>query len=307
MTTDYATDIPLEVAVAAHYGTSFIPETRGEQERRDYADTLAADYGTLRDHAEKGGTLAVLDEQFTRYRLGFRKRYLAKLSAQARCLSPMITGPARFPGNSNRKRCDSADNRRNDLSDFRHRAMKAIVRTLRPDLRPIMSSDSDATIRLGEEIKQAEALQEKMKLANRVIRSNKKGGESAQVAALVALGFAEASARELLRPDFCGRIGFADYALTNNGANIRRLKKRLEQVAKNQEAECSTIEGPNCIIEDDPPANRVRLIFSGKPSDEIRAKLKARGFRWSPSAGAWQSYRNRSAMDTAKQIAGISH
>jgi len=33
---------------------------------------------------------------------------------------------------------------------------------------------------------------------------------------------------------------------------------------------------------------RVQIIFSDKPEDEIRSKLKQQAFRWAPSNNAWQ-------------------
>ena len=41
----------------------------------------------------------------------------------------------------------------------------------------------------------------------------------------------------------------------------------------------------------------VRIRFSAKPDERIRAMLKANGFRWSPSAGLWWRRRIRGAAD----------
>jgi hypothetical protein len=211
--TDLTHDIPQDLARAAHEGTSFLPDHRAQQERDEYAATLRADFEELARLADTELKRAQLAEEFERYRTGYRKRTLALLRSQSRCLSPMITGPSGFPVERNRKRCDIAHRRLTDLLDFRTRALAAIRKALRPELRPIMAGDADATDRLREKIAQAEDLQARMKATNAAIRTHARAGPEAQIAALVALGHPEARARELLRPDFCGRIGFPAYAL----------------------------------------------------------------------------------------------
>ena len=37
-----------------------------------------------------------------------------------------------------------------------------------------------------------------------------------------------------------------------------------------------------------PADNRARILFDGKPSQEVISDLKKSGWRWSPSNGAWQ-------------------
>jgi Domain of unknown function (DUF3560) len=53
--------------------------------------------------------------------------------------------------------------------------------------------------------------------------------------------------------------------------------------------------------------NRVRIYFPGKPSEALRSLLKSRGFRWSPSEGAWQRMAGENAWWNAREIAkGVS-
>jgi len=300
------TTFPATLARAAHQGTSFVPDRRAEQERDEYAATLRADYDELVKLADTGEKQTQLAEEFDRYRAGYRKRAVALLHSQSRCMSAMITGPARFPVERNRKRCDIAHRRLTELLDFRTRALAAIRKTLQPELRPIMTGDADAADRLREKIAQAEKLQGRMKAANAAIRAHAKAGPEAQIAALMAQGHPEARARELLRPDFCGRIGFPDYALTNNNANVRRMKERLAAIAKAQATPETVQEGKAARLEDCPADNRVRLFFPGKPGLAIRDSLKANGFRWTPSLGCWQAYRNPRSRQLAIEIAEIS-
>lgn len=143
----YLQDIPLSLAVYAFNGTSFSPEKRGESYRNDYAKTLSGDYETLRQHAEKGGTVAMLEEEFARYRDGYGKRYRAWLASHGRCISSMITGPSNFPTRMAEKRNNVAHKRMGECIAFRESSLKAAIRNLRPDLRPIMAGYDNAMLR----------------------------------------------------------------------------------------------------------------------------------------------------------------
>jgi hypothetical protein len=79
------------------------------------------------------------------------------------------------------------------------------------------------------------------------------------------------------------------YQLTNAGAEIRRLKKRIEALdALEALPEREVLEGPGWRLEEDKDDNRLRLYFDGKPPQHERRALKRLGFRWAPSVGAWQ-------------------
>jgi hypothetical protein len=75
----------------------------------------------------------------------------------------------------------------------------------------ISGDDPEALVKLRAQLEEMEHAQETMKAANAAIRRGKT--EDEKIAALMALGFNEDKARELLQPDFCGRIGFADFQL----------------------------------------------------------------------------------------------
>lgn len=310
----FASDIPLSVAVAAHSGTSWTPERRGPMEQAEYREHLEEVHEILRQHAEKGGVPGRLIEEFARYRAGYRKRTLAYLASRSRCVSSFIAGPSNFPVARMEKRSNISHRRLEELMAFREYALRAAIRNLRPDLRPIMAGDADALERLAKKIAAAEVLQQKMTLANRVVRAFYKAGVRDSSAGeqwqrylekLVEVfpTISEARALELLRPDFCGRIAYPDYELKNNGANIRRMKQRLEQIGRAQATPDSAVEGANGVkCEDCPAENRVRLTFPGKPSVEIRTKLKKNGFRWAPSLGVWQAYRNSGTLSLAHDL-----
>lgn len=299
----FRNDIPLDLATRAHAGTSHVPETRGAHEVEAYARMLAADYARMQAAAEMGGTSHLLEAEFARYREGLKRHVCAWLIARARCLSPMITGPARFPTARNDKRNSAARKRGDDLQAFRERALAAIVTTLRPDLRPIMAGDADAVERLQAKIRDAEDNHSRMKAVNAAIVRNR-GDRAAQYNAIVAAGLSPEQAREALTPDPFGGVGFPSYTLSNNRNNIARMRQRLARIEQAKAAPCQEIAAANGIrLEDSPAENRIRLYFPGKPSAEIRASLKACGFRWARTLGAWQGYRNDRTLAKARELA----
>jgi hypothetical protein len=298
-------DIPVSVAVRAFEGTSFSPDKRAASYRNDYAQTMASDYEEFKRQAEKGGTLDKLDEAFARYRAGYSGHYRAWLHSHSRCISWMITGPSNFPTRRAQKWSSAADGRMKALIDYREVVRRAIIRELRPDLRPIMAGDANAIERLAVKLAGMERSQAIMKLANAAIRKHAKAGAEAQVLALVELGFSPTNAAELLKPDFARRIGFADYELKNNNANIRRVRERLEQLEHAHAQPVQEAEGEGVRLEEDPPANRVRLFFDGKPDAETRSRLKSGGFRWTPSLEAWEAYINHRTLELARSFVAV--
>lgn len=300
-------EIPFDVAQRAHAGTSMSPEVRARQEQEGFATTIHSDWKRLEEQAGKLGEESISDLvcAFAAYHEGYRDRYLARLSALSRCLSSMITGPSNFPTRRNAKANDAAEKRTTELIEYRNAALARMRRLLHPEDRPIMSGDDDAVQRLRAKLAEAEQLQAKMSATNAAIRKHKKAGEEAQVAALIALGHAERIARTLLQPDELRRIGYASYQLTNNNANIRRMRERLEELTKAKATEATEVQGEHARFEDNPADNRVRIFFPGKPSEQERSALKSAGFRWTPSLECWQAYRNERTIAIAKRKAGI--
>ena len=172
--------------------------------------------------------------------------------------------------------------------------------------RIIRSEDADAVTQLQTKIAAAEKLQATMKAANVIVR-NRRLTDDEKVAQLVATcDLRDTSARELLKPDFGGRIGFPDYKLTNNGANIRRMQQRLKGLANESGRASVTLPFAGGRVEDNAEECRVRIYHDAKPPADTIAKLRTYGFHWTPSLRCWQRLRNDSARYAATQIAGVS-
>ncbi len=170
----------------------------------------------------------------------------------------------------------------------------------------ISSDDPEAVRKLKIERNKLALDQDRMKAANAAIRKHAKAGAAAQVVALAELGYSEKPARKLLEKDFAGRVGFPDYAITNNGANLRRIDQRIAELAQKEATPerpsvSGSIEGLAFTISENKAKNRTQIQFSGKPPEVVRAKLKAGGFRWAPSEDAWQRQLSNGAWHAAAQ------
>lgn len=164
----------------------------------------------------------------------------------------------------------------------------------------ISSDDPDAIVKLRAELAECEACQERMKAANKAIRTGKTPDK--QVPALVNLGFSEANAQALLKGDFCGRVGFAPFQLSNNNANMTRIKKRIEDLEKIRSREAVEVESEGYTYREDTEENRVMFVFDGKPEQAVRDLLKRNAFKWSPSRNAWVRQLTNAGIYAGKQV-----
>jgi hypothetical protein len=159
----------------------------------------------------------------------------------------------------------------------------------------ISSDDPDAVPKLRAQLAECEALQARMKAANSAIRKNDRE-------ALAALGFSATVQEKLFRPDFAGRIGFADYMLTNNSANMRRIRQRIADLQARAQREDVRKECDRYTYEESAEENRAMFIFPAKPDAFERTLLKSHGFKWSPTRGAWVRQLNNAARFAASQV-----
>jgi len=94
------------------------------------------------------------------------------------------------------------------------------------------------------------------------------------------------------------------YSLTSLSAEIRRLKKRIQyETAAAARVEAEPIVGEGFCIEECKVDNRIRFYFDTRPDKDTCKKMKRAGFRWSPTAGAWQRQLNNGGIHAAKCMA----
>lgn len=160
----------------------------------------------------------------------------------------------------------------------------------------ISSDDPDAVKKLETKLDGMKSAHARMVAANKCIRKGDDAG-------LAAIGYDAGDIERLKKPDLCGRVGFANYALQNSSANIRRVELRIKQLQRKSGAEKKETEYQGfCKVVEDPTENRVMLVFPDKPELKVREILKGHGFRWSPTRTAWVRMLNNAGRYAAECV-----
>lgn len=164
----------------------------------------------------------------------------------------------------------------------------------------ISGDDPNALNKLRAKLESLERLQNRMKAANSAIRMKDQAKGDAKLA---EMGYSPSDIKELRSPDFCGRIGYPSYQLSNNNANIRRIRDRIEELEKRQESPAPDgwkFDGGEVVINTE--LNRLQIVLDDRPDADTKQALKSHGFRWAPSQGAWQRQLTDNAIHAAKAI-----
>lgn len=96
-----------------------------------------------------------------------------------------------------------------------------------------------------------------------------------------------------------------DFELTSLRGKIKRVQARLEELEKLRAGDAPEgwkFDGGEVVINTD--LNRLQIVLDGRPDDNMKQVLKSRGFRWTPSQGAWQRQLTDNAIYAAKIVTG---
>ena len=229
----------------------------------------------------------------------YEAKYLNKwrewLAALSRCYSVLVTGPARFNNRRHEKMNDYERAARQRLRDWSEKVVKRINRQQR-------LTGWQEVERLQSKLDTLTELHEKMKAANKIVRS-KKMSEEEQIDGLVALGLNEKQAVEILKPtERWQSVGFPTYQLQNNLAKIKDTQAAIERHKAMAEAEDKEIKfngGRVVVCNSD---ERMRFYFDEIPSVEVRNLMKRNAFKWSPKNGAWRRQLTANCKFDTKRI-----
>ena len=99
---------------------------------------------------------------------------------------------------------------------------------------------------------------------------------------------------------------YPTWALSNNNAEIRRVKDRIKSLSQQKEIGFVGWEFAGGKVEANTTENRLQIFFEDKPDEATRAELKSNGFRWSPRAEAWQRQLTDNAYYAANYVKAIA-
>ena len=212
----------------------------------------------------------------------------------ARVPSVLIAGPSNFPVGKKEKQNRARDS---NMEEWRH--IQGLLDKIRSTGMGGISADDPAAIeKLQKKLDGLERSQLIMKEVNAYYRKHGKLDGCALLSPdqIEKLKASMASSwRSDPRP-------FESYQLTNNNAEIRRVKARIEQLSKQAQREFSGWEFDGGRVEMNREDNRLQVFFDGKPDADTRAELKSSGFRWAPSVGAWQRQLTDNAIRAADRL-----
>ena len=286
-----------ELAKRAHEMMSFFDYKNGSKTAEyqgyvntayDLADKVAQERPDAADRAYK------LAERYSR-RMAENMNRASSIGCM--CPSVMISGAGNFPVHKKEKQNAASDK---NFADFQE--IQGILKKIESILygkEIIKSGDEDAVEKLEKKLDELKDTQEKMKAANRAIRmkDTEKGDTK-----LKELGFSEEKIKELRTPDFCGRLGFPDYALQNNNANIHRVEERLKGLKEAKENGIRETKNKFFKVVRNTETMRLQIFFEGKPEPHVREILKSNGFRWAPSQSAWQRHLNSNSEYSLNRV-----
>lgn len=230
----------------------------------------------------------------------YAKRLAANMNngfaIDARVPSVLIAGGSNFPVRKKEKQNAARDKNYGEWKEIQGLLEK--IRSI--GMGGISADDPDAVKKLNAKLEKLTKAQETMKAVNAYYRKNKTLDTCPELDG-------EAIEKLKARMEIRGIQDkpYPSWALSNNNAEIRRIKARIQSLSVNKETLYTGWDFAGGKAEINIKDNRLQLFFDEKPDGKIRDELKENGFKWSPKASAWQRQLNSNAMYAADSIGSI--
>lgn len=237
-----------------------------------------------------------LCERFSRQYANWVNR---SFDIELKCPSIMIAGGSNFPV----RKKEEQNRLRNKHYELYNKIMsvKGKMQSLVNGTSIIKSGDEDAVEKLQNKLTGLENLQKEMKNKNAYYRKHK-----------TMVGYTGLSDEDAKQIDEKIKNAYSwekqpypAYLLTNNNANIKNTRERLERLIKAKESgtqESEMLTNEYFRVVENTEIMRLQLFFDGKPDEHTRNILKANAFKWAPSHGAWQRQLTNNAKRSVKNI-----
>ena len=227
-------------------------------------------------------------------------RYAKKLAANlneshiidGRVPSILIAGGSNFPVRKKEKQNAARDRNMGEYMEIE----KLLDKIKSVGTGGISADDDLAVEKLEKKLAGLEELQATMKSVNAYYRKHKTL-EGCPGLSDEDIGRLQSSMANDWRKD---PVPYPSFLLTNNNANIRRVRQRIDDLKNRSEFVGWTFPGGEAKINE--AENRLQLLFDEKPPEDQRRALKSEGFKWAPSQRAWQRQLNQNAIRAAARL-----
>ena len=215
----------------------------------------------------------------------------------ARVPSILIAGGSNFPVRKKEKQNAARDS---NMQEWQY--IQGLLDKIRSTgMGGIRQDDPQAIPKLQKKLAGLEKAQETMKAVNAYYRKH---------GTLDGCPHLSPESLENLKADMASgwhyeKKPFQSWELSNNNAEIRRVRQRIESLTRANEVAYVGWEFDGGHVEANRDQGRLQVFFDGKPEADARQQLKEHGFRWAPSVGAWQRLLNDNAYYASDRIACI--
>ncbi len=243
---------------------------------------------------EAAGKAYALAERYARK---LADNYNADSRIGCMCPSILISGSGNFPVRKKEKQVAAMDRNMKEYEEIQKIPGKIKDILYARDI--IKSGDEDAIERLEKKLEELKSMQELMRNVNAYWRKHKNLDECPYLTPRQRQELTETMYSDTPR---MGSTPFLPWQLSNNNQNIHSVEQRLANLKAAKEAGTKEQQGDGFRVVENTEIMRLQIIFDDKPEADVREVLKANGFRWAPSAGAWQRQLTPNARHALKSV-----
>jgi D-alanyl-D-alanine dipeptidase len=304
-----ANDVDYQLAYAAHSNSCHRPDVWAKHAQESYVRDMLRAYQLLSDTAQCAEQTALIPNLLERFKAGYLERKVRYLSAESRTASSMVTGPANFNVERNRKRMAVADRRGEELQAYIEVSEKRMVKAIRGAATDEVRNETEykrlqeATVYALEMVKRIEAGEPYARdgfttnLKNKLVRAANKGFRNEVKTVLQWLKDHE---QEYVKAPIFAPHNAVWGCLTREPYDNNELSQNQ---GASHEPQTSTSAGDVTLTVNE-VRNGIELRFADKPCQAILEQLHdpKSGFRFSFKQKLWYARKTEQTLALAQSI-----